>query len=294
MNRAEKAELFLPMQCKLGEGVRWNAKEQRLYWVDIENHLFYRYDPTQGSSGKPERFDVGQPVGVLAFREKGGLVMGAKAGLGTWDFASESFTLVAAPEAGKANARFNDGAVDPAGRFWAGTMTPTGATSSLYRLDPDGSVHTMETGLGISNGVGWSLDGRTMYLTDSPRFVIYAYDFDVDSGAISNRRAFVQGSSADGQPDGMTLDAEGFVWSAHWGAHHVVRYDPAGKVERIVELPVSQVTCCAFGGPDLTDLYITSAWTGLKDEQRAKEPLAGDIFVLHTDIKGRVEPLFRG
>ncbi len=233
-------------------------------------------------------------MSVLAFREKGGLVMGTRSGLGTWNFASGVFTLIAEPEAGKKDARFNDGAVDAAGRFWAGTMTPTGATSSLYRLDPDGSIHTMESGLGISNGVGWSLDGRTMYLTDLPRYVIYSYDFDLDKGTISNRRAFVQENSADGQPDGLTVDSEGFVWSAHWGAHRVVRYDPAGKVERVVELPVSQVTCCAFGGPDLTDLYITTAWSGLTAEQRAKEPLAGDMFLLHTDIKGRAEPEFRG
>jgi len=291
MTKVEKAEHLLPMQNRLGEGPLWHSEEGLLYWVSIEEGLFFRYDP---ASGRQERFDVGEPVSVLAFREKGGLIMGVRDGLATWDFATEAFTVIASPEAGKEGARFNDGAVDPAGRFWAGTMTHTGATSSLYRLDPDGSVHTMEKGLGISNGIGWSLDGSTMYLTDSPRYVIYAYDFDMQSGSISNKRVFVQNSEPEGQPDGLTVDSEGYIWSAHWGGYSVLRYDPSGQLERKVELPVSQVTACIFGGPDLTDLYITSAWSGLSPEQRAKEPLAGDLFVLRTDKKGREEPKFRG
>jgi sugar lactone lactonase YvrE len=291
MVKVEKAEHFLPAQNRLGEGPRWNAEEGRLYWVNIEEDLFYRLDL---ASGKLESFDAGQPVTVLAFREKGGLILGTRDGFATWDFAAESLNIIASPEAGKEGARFNDGAVDSAGRFWAGTMTHTGATSSLYRLDPDGSVHTMEIGLGISNGIGWSLDGRTMYLTDSPCYMIYAYDFDPVSGSISNRRVFVQNLETEGQPDGLTVDSEGYIWSAHWGGYSVLRYDPSGRLERKIELPVSQVTACVFGGPNLTDLYITSAWSDLTSEQRAAEPLAGDLFLLRTDIKGREEPKFRG
>jgi sugar lactone lactonase YvrE len=292
MSRVDKAQHFLATQNRLGEGIRWNVEEQRLYWVDIEHDRFFRYDL---QSGEPERFEVGQPVGVLAFREKGGLIMGVRDGFAVWDFAMASATVVASPEAGKGgDARFNDGAVDPAGRFWAGTMTHTDSSSSLYRLDPDGSVHKMETGIGISNGIGWSPDRRTMYFTDTPRRVIYAYDFDVPSGSIDNRRVFVQVPEEEGTPDGLTVDSEGYIWSAHWGGNRVTRYDPSGKVERLVELPVSQVTSCVFGGPDLTDLYITSAWSDMSDEQRANEPMAGDIFVLRTDINGQVEPRFRG
>jgi sugar lactone lactonase YvrE len=292
MDKVEKAEHLLPVRNRLGEGPRWNADEGRLYWVDIENHLFYRFDPITGNR---ERFDVGLPVGVLAFREKGGLVLATRDGFAMWDLAAQSLTPIADPEAGKKDARFNDGGVDPAGRFWAGTMTADGsATSSLYRLDPDGSVHTMETGIGISNGIGWSADRQKMYFTDSPRYVIYAYDFDVSSGSISNRRTFVQVPQADGQPDGLTVDSEGFVWSAHWGGYRVTRYDPQGHIERVVELPVGQVTSCVFGGPDLTDLYITSAWSGLTDDERGHQPLAGDLFLLKTDIQGQEEPKFRG
>ncbi|MEO8285111.1 MAG: SMP-30/gluconolactonase/LRE family protein [Chloroflexota bacterium] len=292
MIRRERAEHLLSVQNRLGEGPRWNAAEGRLYWVDIESNLFYRYDP---ATGQQERFDTGMPVGVLAFREAGGLIMATRDGFATWDTRSGTMTHIADVELDKVASRFNDGGVDPAGRFWAGTLTHDNtASSSLYRLDPDGSVHTMETGVGISNGIGWSPNGKTMYYTDTPRRVIYAYDFDVLAGAISNRRIFVQVAREVGAPDGLTVDAEGYVWSAHWGGSRVTRYDPHGQVERVVELPVSQITSCVFGGPNLTDLYITSAWSEMSDEQRAREPMAGDLFVLHTDIKGQEEPQFKG
>jgi len=263
-----------------------------LYWVDIESDCYYRYDP---ATGELERVDVGLPVGVLAFREKGGLVMATRDGFAMWDPDAQALTPIADPEAGKTHARFNDGGVDPAGRFWAGTLTEDGqATSSLYRLDPDGSVHAWETGVMVSNGIGWSPDRRTMYYTDSPRYTIYAYDFDVPSGSVTNRRVFVTVPKTDGQPDGLTVDSQGFIWSAHWDGYRVTRYDPQGKIERVVQLPVARVTSCVFGGPALSDLYITSAWSRLTDEQRAGQPLAGDLFLLQTEITGRLEPKFRG
>ena len=292
MEKVEKAEHLLPVQNRLGEGPRWNADEGRLYWVDIESNCYYRYDP---ATGQQERIGVGLPVGVLAFREKGGLVLATRDGFAMWDPEAQSLTFIANPEEGKTEARFNDGGVDPGGRFWAGTLTEDGqATSSLYRLDPNGLVHTMETGIYVSNGIGWSPDGRVMYYTDSPRRHIYAYDFNVKSGSIANRRIFVQVPDTDGQPDGLTVDSQGYVWSAHWDGYRVTRYDPRGKIERVVELPVARVTSCVFGGPDLSDLYITSAWTRLSAEQRANQPLAGDLFWLRTDVKGLPEAKFRG
>ncbi|HEX8231281.1 MAG TPA: SMP-30/gluconolactonase/LRE family protein, partial [Chloroflexia bacterium] len=203
--------------------------------------------------------------------------------------------FVADTELEKKESRFNDGAVDPEGRFWAGTMTHDGsASSSLYRLDPDYSVHTMAAGLTISNGIGWSPDGRTMYHTDTEKQVIHAYDFDAATGNIENRRDFVRTSEEEGFPDGLTVDAEGFVWSAFYGGWQIVRYDSDGKREREVRLPVANVTACTFGGHDLTDLYITTAWSGLNEEQRREQPLAGDLFLLHTNIKGQPQLKFRG
>lgn len=287
-----EVEHVLDVQHRLGEGPRWNADEQVLYWVDIENDSFYRYYPGDGTF---EGFGVGMPVGALAFREAGGLVLAVRDGLALWEFSKSRLDFVADTELEKKESRFNDGAVDPEGRFWAGTMTHDGsASSSLYRLDPDYSVHTMATGLTISNGIGWSPDGRTMYHTDTEKQVIYAYDFDAATGNIENRRDFVRTSEEEGFPDGLTVDAEGFVWSAFYGGWRVVRYAPDGKREREVRLPVANVTACTFGGPDLTDLYITTAWSGLNDEQRREQPLAGDLFLLHTDSEGQPQAKFRG
>jgi sugar lactone lactonase YvrE len=173
-------------------------------------------------------------------------------------------------------------------------MTPEGATSSLYRLDPDYSVHTMATGLTISNGIGWSPDRRTMYHTDTGRQVVHAYDYDPTTGSIENRRDFASTTDEQGFPDGLTVDAEGFVWIAFYGGWRVTRYGPDGKKERETRLPVANVTSCTFGGPDLTDLYITTAWSGLSDGERREQPLAGDLFLLRTDIKGQPESKFRG
>jgi sugar lactone lactonase YvrE len=285
-------EHVLDVQHRLGEGPRWHAEEQALYWVDIENDSVYRYYPGDGTY---EGFGVGMPVGALGFREAGGLVLAVRDGLALWDFDAGRLQFVSDVEADKKESRFNDGAVDPEGRFWAGTMTHDGsASSSLYRFDHDYSLHTMATGLTISNGIGWSPDRKTMYHTDTEKQVIHAYDYDPTTGNIRNRRDFVRTSGEEGFPDGLAVDSEGFVWSAFYGGWRVARYDPEGKKEREVRLPVGNVTACTFGGPDLTDLYITTAWSGLNDAQRREQPLAGDLFLLHTGIKGQAEPKFRG
>jgi sugar lactone lactonase YvrE len=287
-----KAKHFLAVQCRLGEGPRWHPDERRLYWLDIEQHGLYRLDPASGQP--PERFDVGLPVGCLAFRQRGGLVLATRDGYAFWDAEAQHLDFIADPEADRPEARFNDGSVDSRGRFWAGTMTHKGAENALYRLDPDGTVHIMERGLTISNGLGWSLDGRTMYLTDTNRSVIHAYDYDEPSGTVTKRRTFVQVPVKEGYPDGLAVDSQGYVWSAHYGGSRVTRYDPDGKVERVVEVPVPNVTACTFGGPDLTTLYITTAWSGMTDAQRAEHPRSGDLFVLETGISGTPEHKFAG
>jgi L-arabinonolactonase len=285
-----QVERVLAVQNELGEGPVWNVEEQALYWVDIlEGHL-HRLHP---ASGRREFFDAGLAVGALAFRASGGLVLATENGFAFWDPRNQQLQVVADPEADRPDSRFNDGAVDRQGRFWAGTMGE-GPTSALYRLDPDGSVHTMETGITISNGIGWSPDNRTMYYTDTPLRVIYAYDFDPASGAIENRRSFVHVPDGDGLPDGLTVDSEGFVWSACWDGWKVIRYDPDGGVERKVELPVQRPTSCTFGGPDLDELYITSAWIALSAAERKDQPLAGDLFRLKTNVRGLEEPRFLG
>ena len=286
----EQVQRLIHLNNRLGEGPVWDAAGHSFYWVNIEGNCFYRYYP---ATGKHEQFDVGQPIGVLRLRQAGGLVMALRDGIAFWDEQTHTPKIIASPEAGKPQARFNDGAVDRAGRFWAGTIAP-GATSSLYRLDPDLSVHTMETGITVSNGIGWSPDNRTMYLTDSRIRMIYAYDFDLVSGEIDNRRAFVHTPDVVDTPDGLAVDSEGFIWSARWGGWKIVRYDPTGKIEREIPMPVEYPTCCAFGGEALDELYITSAWTRLNDEQRKEQPDAGDVFRIKFGIKGLLEPSFVG
>lgn len=286
----DQAERVLKIGNRLGEGPLWSVDEGVLYWVDIEGNRLYRFLPADGTL---ESFDTGLPVGALGLRASGGLVVATKNGFAFWDAHTLSLTFIADPEADKPEARFNDGAVDRRGRFWAGTLAP-GATSSLYRLDPDLTVHTMETGITASNGIGWSPDNRTMYFTDTRRKTIYAYDFDVATGHISNRRSFVFTPDEEGVPDGLAVDSEGFIWSARWGGWKVSCYDPSGKLEREVRLPVQYPTSCAFGGDRLDELYVTSARTRVSEEQIREQPFAGDLFRLKTGTRGLPEPKFAG
>jgi sugar lactone lactonase YvrE len=223
--------------------------------------------------------------------------MATQKGFAFWNEQKQELEYIADPEADKPDNRFNDGAVDSAGRFWAGTMDtsadgrPVGA---LYRLDPDGSVHTMETGIGTSNGIGWSPDNTIMYFVDSPLRTIFAYDFDAATGNIANRRTFVSTAGEVSEPDGLTVDSEGCIWCAYWNGAKIVRYTPHGKVERVLAVPALRVTSCVFGGPHLDELYITSSGADLTDGQRKQYPLSGDLFRLKTDIRGLEKYKFAG
>lgn len=280
------AEHFYASQNELGEGPRWDSKTQRLYWVDIFKGTFQRMNL---KTKRVEQFNTGSMLGCLGF-VRDGLVCGQQRGLTRWNFqakiAAAIHGLVLPPDV-----RFNDGGMDRRGRFWAGTKAPQGQ-ACLYRLDLDGSIHVAADGFTICNGIGWSPDNRTLYFTDSPSQVIYAYDFDLPSGTLSNRRIFAQISEPGVEPDGLTVDAEGCVWSALWDGWRVVRFDPQGKVEREVRLPVARVTACAFGGLGLDTLFITTAYAHLSAEKRAAQPLAGDLFACKPGVKGLPEPYF--
>ena len=230
----------------------------------------------------------------MAFRSKGGMILGAENGFYFWDTTHQNLEFISHPEAGKTEARFNDGKVDRMGRLWAGTMTYQGASSSLYRMDSDLSVHQMETGLTISNGTGWSPDNKTMYFVDSFRYVVYAYDFNFKEGTISNRRPFVQENESFGVPDGLTVDSEGCVWLAVYGGWKVMRYAPDGKILDEIKFPVAKPSSCIFGGENLDELYVTTISENLTAEEKAAQPLAGDLFVIKTDVKGLPEPDFAG
>jgi len=286
-------EHILPCRNKLGEGGLWSVEEQRLYWVDIRNNSFSRFDP---ASDKQEVFQVGQSIGVLALRASGGFVMATRKGFAFWDEQQRELAYIAQPYGDDPDLRFNDGAVDARGRFWAGSMSDEELPEKgiLYRLDPDGSVHEMIRKVSVSNGVGWSPDNTIMYYTDSHPSVrtIYAYDYDLESGTIANGRIFSANADDKGTPDGLTVDSEGFVWSAFWDGAKIIRFDPAGQIERIIKMPVLRPTSCVFGGADLTELYITSA--GVNEADRAEYPLSGDLFRIKTGIKGQPKYKFGG
>jgi sugar lactone lactonase YvrE len=280
-----------PSQNILGEGPLWNVKDQAIYWVDIIGKKIQRYFP---EDDKYEAFNVPLQVGMVGFRKQGEMVCATENGFYFWKIGAQEMEFIAHPEAGKEGARFNDGKVDRKGRLWAGTMTPEGASSALYRLDPDMKVSKMVDEVTISNGIGWSPDNATMYFVDSIRYVINAFDYDHETGAISNQRPFVQMDADFGIPDGLTVDSEGHVWCAIYNGWKVMRYAPTGEVSAEIKMPVSKPSSVMFGGKNLNELYITSIADGLTPEEKTNEPLAGDLFMVKTDTIGLPEPDFAG
>lgn len=285
-------EHIVACQCQLGEGPLWHPAEQVLYWLDILPGRLHRFDP---QTAQHQVVELGVVTGSMGVRVEGGFVMATKKGFAFWDPQAGRMTNVSDPDPDAGEERFNDGKTDRQGRFWAGKMSSKPA-NSLFRLDPDRSVHRMESGISVSNGLGWSPNNRIFYFTDSPARTIYAYDFDASTGSISKRRIFAQVSDRPGEgfPDGLVIDQEGCIWSARWGGWKVVRYRPDGSIEREVPMPVEFPTSCAFGGPGLGEMYITSAWVEIKPERRSEQPLAGDVFRLQAPAPGFSEPLFLG
>lgn len=272
----------------LGEGPVWSVAEQALYWVDIDRPALHRWQPaTEGHM----TWALPSQIGCFALKEGGGAIVALRDGLYHFDLETHALENICRPEA-TLNTRFNDGKCDRHGRFWAGTMDiafaePIGA---LYRYD--GQCRKMRAKVSCSNGLGWSPDNRTMYYTDSPTKKIVAYDFDLAGGEISNERTFAQ--IEEGFPDGLTVDAEGYVWSAHWNGWQITRYAPDGSVDQAIPLPVQRPTSCTFGGPNMDRLFITTATVGLSSESLAEQPLAGKVLVWDTAVTGIPEPLFKG
>jgi sugar lactone lactonase YvrE len=286
-------ELVLDARAELGEGPVWDAARRRLLFVDIMHGHVHEFDPEAGSD---RVIEVGQPVGAVAPTVRGDWVIAARDGFFRVDPETGATSLIAHIEKDDPDTRMNDGYVDARGRFWAGTMGMGGVPErgSLYRLDPDGSVTRHLTRVHISNGIDWSPDGRLMYYSDTGISRVDVFDFDESAGAIRNRRTFVTIPEDAGYPDGLVVDAEGFVWLALWEGGAVRRYRPDGTLDRTVPMPASLVTKCAFGGVDLSDLYITTAWIDLDDAGRAREPLAGGLFRVRPGVRGRAATRFAG
>ncbi len=279
-------ELVVDAKATLGEGPIWHAQRQVLYWVDILEKKVHIYDP---AANQDRAIDVGQYVGTVVPRKSGGLMLALHHGFASLDPDTQQLQIIHDPESHLPDTRFNDGKCDPAGRFWAGTMSLTGAAGagSLYCMDKDLRVRKILDKVTVSNGIAWSLDHKTMYFIDTPTQAVAAFDYDIETGSIANRRVVVSIPKEDGLPDGMTIDAEGMLWVAHWGGSRVTRWNPAnGKLLQTISVPAAQTTACWFGGPDLDVLYITSARHGLNERALAEQPYAGGIFCVRPGVRG--------
>ncbi len=278
---------------RLGEVPVWDVREQALYWVDIEGCLLQRYRP---ATGEVERWTMPERIACFALRETGGLIVAFASGIAFYDLDSGAIDWIARPEAHLAGNRFNEGKCDRRGRFWAGTMDDSLAAHSgaLYRVDPDRTVTRVLDGIGISNSIVWSPDDTTFYFADTLDGAIDRFDYDAESGAISNRRRLVDLSGTGIGPDGSTVDVEGCLWNAQWNGWRVARYAPDGRLLATIELPVQKPTSCMFGGPDLSTLYVTSAIYDLTGEEHARQPLAGGLFAIDVGVRGLPETRFAG
>ena len=269
----------------LGEGPVWHEEEGALYWVDIDQPAVLRFD---AATGETEVFTMPERIGSIAIRKNGGWIAAMQSGFAHIDLAPLRVTPLVDPESSLPGNRFNDGKCDPAGRFWAGTMDFNGAADrgALYCLDVDHSVTQKVAPVTISNGLVWTADSKIMYYIDTAANTVRAFDYAVDTGAISGERVVVTNEGAGGF-DGMSIDEDGMLWVAVFGGWGVRRYDPGtGKLLRDLRLPMSNVTSCAFGGDQLDELYVTSAVHGMDESARREQPLAGSIFTSDPGVRG--------
>jgi sugar lactone lactonase YvrE len=288
-------ETLTEVRTVLGESPVWDVDADRLYWVDSLGRAIHR---TTADGRELKSWATPANVGSICLRRGAGAVGALKTGLHFIDFADGACRLIANPEPDRPSNTFNDGKVDRRGRFWFGSMdiAESGPNGSLYRLDPDLGVTRVRAGVTVSNGPCWSPDDRTFYFSDSATGEIRAFDFDVETGSIANERSFVSLSrSHDGLVDGATVDAEGYLWSAHVYAGRIARYAPDGKLDREIILPTGAVTSVMFGGPGLDIIFATSMAKPLRAGIAAGGPTAGCLFAIHgLGIRGMPEPKFAG
>jgi sugar lactone lactonase YvrE len=282
-------EVVLDARAELGEGPLWNPEAGRLLWVDILAGAVHTLDPR---TGEDEVFDVGGPVGVVRRRAAGGLIAATEHGFAALDPASGTVRRLAELERPGGPWRFNDGGCDPQGRFYCGTMAYDEApgAGTLYRLDPDRTVSVTLREVTISNGLQWNRAGDTVFYADTPTGRVDSFDFDPASGAFTDRRTFTE-ISGGGLPDGMAIDEEDGIWVALWGGSAVHRYDRTGRLDLSLDLPVSNVTACAFGGPELQTLFITTSRQGLDEDD---QPDAGAVFRYEAGVRGAPQHTFAG
>lgn len=273
-----QVECVLDIGCRLGEGPVWDERARCLWFVDVKAPAILRHDPARGGL---DRWPMPEPVGALALRRDApSLLVSLKSGFAFFDPETGEIHPLLGPEPDAPGNRLNDGKCDARGRFWAGSMDDAerAPTGHLYRLDPDLTLTRFGAGFVVTNGPEWSLDGATLYFADSGRRRIYAYPFNMETGGLGQRDLFRALTPAEGHPDGFTLDAEGGLWNAAWGAGRLTRYLRDATVERTVQVPAPHVTSACFGGEALDVLYVTSARAGLDQAALAAAPLSGGLF----------------
>jgi sugar lactone lactonase YvrE len=278
-------------RARLGEGPVWDERTRTLFWIDILNYRVHQFFPDRGTG---RVFEVGDLVGSVALTESDSLLLALRHRLARLDLVTGEVEHLVDVEEGKDDNKLNDGKPDARGRFWFGSFSQNEGEAALYRYDPDGSLHVMQEGMTGSNGLGWSPDGRTFYLTDSGEKRIYAYDFDTASGRIDGRRVFVDLADREPTPDGLTVDEAGHVWTAQFDGGEVLRFSPEGRQVGRIEVPAVRTTSCAFGGADRTRLYITTASVGLSEQQIEENFHSGDLFAVETGIVGQAFHRFGG
>jgi len=278
-----KPELIADYACVIGEGPLWHVQERRLYWVDIPQGRLFRYDPATGDHECCHQDEAA--IGGFTVQADGALLLFmARGAVRRWHDGALTTVVAEIPE--ERGGRFNDVIADPRGRVFCGTMPVGERPGRLYRLDPDGTLARVLDAVHISNGMGFSPDLQSLYHTESLRRTIYRFDYDRATGTLSNRRVFVRTPPGEGVPDGLTVDAEGYVWSARWDGGCLVRYTPQGEEALRISFPAKKVSSVAFGGADSTDLYVTTAGGDRKAEEG---PGAGALFRLNLGIRGRPE-----
>jgi L-arabinonolactonase len=292
MNALSPIEI-LKVRNVVGEGILWDWRRNLLWWTDIQSRNLYRYD---WSSGKTQVLGAPDRVGSFGFvTDSEQLIVAFAAGLAMYDPYQKKVDWIARPDEVVPGIRFNDGRVDRLGRFWSGTMVESGSHAAggcLYSVSGNREVRSHFSGVAISNGLCLSPDGALLYFADSPTRTIRVFEMIEPDGSLGKSKVFAR--TADGSaPDGATIDAEGCMWSAHWGGGCVVRYTPDGRIDRTLQVPTRQPSCVCFAGPDLDVLCVTSACEGLDEETMRREPHAGDVFFYRTGVQGLREPEYR-
>ena len=275
----------------LGESPIWDHQHQQLYWIDIDLAEIYSLDL---QTMRHKCWHLPSKPGCVGLASEDRLVIALEKGFALMDRHSGGLTDLIQPLLSRTDVMFNDGACDRQGNFWAGTkdISEISYTGVLYRLAPDGGIKTMDRGFIVSNGIAWSPDNKTCYLSDSGAGKIYRYEYNSSNSTLGYRQMLVNVPSVDGYPDGLTVDSEGYLWSAHWDGWRITRYDPDGEIDRVIKMPVQRPTSLCFGGKDLKTLFVTSAQRDLSAKQLKVHPKAGCVFAIDLDVAGISEPTF--